>query len=104
MPKSKRDWAAVVEDVIKHDKKNPPKRKKKAKPKPAAKDTPSKAGRKSTVDYERPGKLYVSMKQDTFDRLDQALLTERQKRRPEKVDKGMLVEEAIEAWLRKSKY
>ncbi len=76
----------------------------------AAKEHPARpkakvsAGRTPTVDYDRSGKLHISITQDTFDRLDQALLGERKKRRPDKVDKGLIVEEALQAWLTKKKY
>jgi len=53
---------------------------------------------------ERTGKLYVSLPQDLFDRLDEVLLMERKIRRPDKVDKSVLVEEALQAWLKKHKY
>ena len=75
----------------------PPPKKSKAK-------TTTKAGRTPTVDYKRDAKLFVSITQDLFDRLEDALLAERKKRRPAKVDKGVLIQEAVEAWLKKSKY
>ena len=61
------------------------------------------AGRKTTVSYDRPGKLHISVTQDTFDTLDEALLKEKKKRRPDKVDKGLIIEEALTAWFKKNK-
>jgi len=60
------------------------------------------SGRKPTVDYERIGKLHVSIPMDIFDRLDQALLITRKKRRPDRVDKGLIIEEALTLWFKKN--
>ena len=60
------------------------------------------AGRKPTVDYDRIGKLHVSIPMDIFDRLDEALLVTRKKRRPDRVDKGLIIEEALMLWFKKN--
>ena len=115
MPKSKRDWDAVVEDVIKHDKKNPPKPKRKAKPKPAAKakakpkkkpvaTKTEKRGRKPTVDYDRDDQLTFPLTSTLNDRLAKAVAIEGGKRHPKRVDKGLIIEEALKAWFAKRGY
>jgi hypothetical protein len=97
--KTKRDFGAMAQYAADTDTKklDHPDDIKKRKPKVSA-------GRTPTVDYDRSGKLHISITQDTFDRLDEALLGERKKRRPDKVDKGLIVEEALTAWLKKHKY
>ena len=61
-------------------------------------------GRPRNVDHERDATLFVYLPQALADRLDAAAPAERVKRRPAKVDKSLIVEEALEAWLKKAGY
>lgn len=60
------------------------------------------SGRKPTVDYERIGKVHVSIPMDVFDRLNLALPITQKKRRPGRVDKGLIIEEALGLWFKKN--
>ena len=91
MPKHKPDKMGIKDAVAESAAKHPPR--------PAPKIG---SGRQPTVDYERIGKVHVSIPMDVFDRLDEALLITRKKRRPGRVDKGLIIEEALGLWFKKN--
>ena len=60
-------------------------------------------GRPSTVDYERPARINVPVTQEVFDLLQKCVALETAKRYPAKVDKGVIVEEALTQYFKKHK-
>ena len=62
------------------------------------------ATRQPNTEYARDGRLFCKLPQELCDRLDEAVIAERRKRRPKPMDKSIAVEEAIKEWLKKKGY
>ena len=71
-------------------------------PKPKG-ERKSGGGRPATVDYERNRRINVCVTDETFDQLSKAVAIESGKRYPSKIDKGLIIEEALTAWFKKNK-
>lgn len=77
---------------------------KKPKPKSKAVATLKKRGRKPTVDYDRDDQLTFPLTSELNNRLRTAVLSEGLKRDPKRVDKGLIIEEALLAYFKKHNY
>lgn len=60
--------------------------------------------RKPNVSYERAGRIYVKAPKSLCRALDRAVLSEKEKRDPVPMDKGIAVEEAVRLWLKHKGY
>ena len=89
----KSKWSTATDIGTKQEKKNRPGHAKKAG-----------GGRPATVDYERPKRINVCVTDELNARLDKVVALEAGKRFPDKVDKGLIVEEALTEWMKKRRY
>ena len=70
----------------------------------AAKPAKETRGRKPTVDYPRDDQLTFPITKEINTKLGKAVAVESGKRYPQRVDKGLIIEEALTAWFKKRGY
>lgn len=86
-------WNTATDLGTKQDRKNQPGHAKK-----------SGGGRPATVDYERGSRINVCVTKELNALLSKAVAVESGKRFPDKVDRGLIIEEALTAWFSKKGY